>query len=288
MKYAYYPGCSLETSAKEYDLSIREVFKKLGIELVELEDWSCCGSTPGHMTSELLSASLSLRNSQLAAGMGLELVVPCVACLARIRYATETMRREPEFAKKVMKVLNVTNMKEVNTRHPLEIFLNEYGLEKIEPMVERKLNGLKVAPYYGCLLVRPPEVMKFDDPENPTSLDDLCRIVGAVPIEWQSKMECCGAILALSSPDIQIDFSLSILEKAKIAGADIIVLACPLCHSNLETTEVTKKVNMPVLYYSQLLGIGLGISAKSLGLERNLISPFEVLSDYLRKEEVIE
>jgi heterodisulfide reductase subunit B len=284
MKVAYYPGCSLHATAKEYDDSCRLVFKELGVELQEIPGWICCGATPAHLTSHLLGVALPCKNLILADEMDLDTVIaPCAACFNRLKVADQEVKEDLELKKDVEKVLGRPYSGRVEIKHPLEIIAQDIGLEKVRKMVRRELEGLRVASYYGCLLVRPPEAVNFDDPEDPQSLDDLVTTLGGEAVPWAFKTECCGASFSLSETDIVFQLSGEILNEALEAGAECIVVACPLCQSNLDLRQKAiekkcrKRINLPVLYYSELLGLALGMNMRELGLLKHVVNPTKLI-----------
>ncbi len=182
MKYAYYPGCSLHSTALDYDESARSNAAALGIDLVEVPDWTCCGASPAHVTNTLLALSLPVKNLVSAETISKDMVVFCAACYSRFKFAEKALQEEPEMGAEIREILSIEQLPDVKTRHFLDILINDIGLENIQEQIKQDLNGMKVACYYGCLLTRPPKVMEFDDPEQPTFLDDLMKIIGAEAI----------------------------------------------------------------------------------------------------------
>ncbi len=278
LKYAYYPGCSLHSTAVDYDESSRITASTLGIELVEIPNWTCCGASPGHVTDNVLAHSLPIKNLLLAEKISNEMAVVCAACFSRFKFAEKSMRDDPKVRDEIKEVLDLKKIPDVKTRHFLDILINEYGLEEIKKKVKQELKGLKVASYYGCLLIRPPEIVEFDDPEEPTSLDDLVTALGAEAISWPYKNECCGGSFAIGRTDIVLKLTHDILQDAQDASADCIVVACPLCQANLELRQgdinkkFKKKFHLPIFYFTQLLGLALGIKKRKLGLQRAMVS----------------
>jgi heterodisulfide reductase subunit B2 len=279
MKYAYYPGCASESTAREQHSSSQAVARALGIDFVEIPNWSCCGATAAHQTDRLLAASLPAANLIIARKMGLDVVVNCAACYSRLKTANHEVINYPEIRKRVGDALGREYDGSVKVRHLLEVLLEDLGLETIQNRIIYSLNGLKVAPYYGCLLVRPPEVTQFDDPENPTSMDRLVTALGGESLDWPHKVECCGGGLALTRTDVVVKLTDSIIGMAKNAGADCIAVACPMCQSNLDLRqmdiqkETGRKYDMPIVYITQLLGLCLGLSQSELGIGRLMVSP---------------
>jgi len=290
LKYSYYPGCSLEASAKEYDMSLRQSFEKLNIGLVELEDWYCCGATPAHMTSRLLAAALPIDTLILAEKTGLDVVAPCAACFNRLRVSIHEIESDPALGKELTDVIGERFEGGVEVKHPLEVLAKDFGLEKLSSSVVCRLEGLRVACYYGCLMVRPPKVMKFDDDEDPMMMDNVLDAIGAEPVHWYHKVACCGATLGLTKGDSLVRLSYEILRASIDAGADIIAVACPLCQSNLDLHQddmsemFNREIAVPVVYFSQLLGLALGCTPESIGMDRHIVSPRPVLKRFFPKE----
>ena len=279
MRYAYYPGCSLHSTAKEYDHSLRAVCSRLGIELAEIKGWFCCGTTPAHSVSRLLASALPLGNLAIMQKMGLEeVVVPCPACFSRFKSALYNVGNEPGLREEIEQVIKGNWSNEVKVYHPLEIFSEESQLGKISSLVKQEMAGLKVVCYYGCLLTRPPKVAQFDICEYPESMDRVLRALGIATLDWSYKTDCCGASFALTRTDIVLKLSHEILEGAKSVEADAIVVACPLCHTNLDTRqeEIEKTYGMnyklPILYFTQLMGISFGLSPRELLLGKHFVS----------------
>lgn len=284
MKYAYYPGCSLHSTAKEYDRSLRAVCEKVGIELEEVKNWICCGSTPAHTTSRLLSLALPLKNLAEIERSGFrEVIVPCAACFSRFKIAQHEINSEPELAAKVETIIEHKFVDGVKVCHPLEILSNNTGISRLAELVKNDLAGLKVVCYYGCLLTRPPKVMEFDVCEYPQSMDKVLQAVGIPTLDWSYKTDCCGAAFALTRTDIVLKLSHGILEGAKSVGADAIVVACPLCHLNLDTRqeEIEKEYqvtyHLPIFYFTQLIGLAFDIPAEKLLLKRHFVNTEKVL-----------
>ncbi|MGQ9676789.1 MAG: CoB--CoM heterodisulfide reductase iron-sulfur subunit B family protein [Chloroflexota bacterium] len=276
--YAYYPGCSLHGMAREYDHSARLVCQALGIGLNEVEDWVCCGSSSAHSVSHLLSVALPAYNLQLAEKMGLPLAVPCAACFGRLKTAEHELKDEKALAQ-VNEIIDGDFKNSVEILPLMGVFATEERLSKIQAAVTRPLTGLKVASYYGCLLVRPPKVVDLgEDVENPQMMDRIVQAVGAEPVEWPFKTECCGAFMVLPRPDVLHELSHRILSMAKAAGADCLVTACPMCQSNLDMRQgeieakYREKLGLPILYFTQLIGLAMGMSARELEFGKHFVA----------------
>jgi heterodisulfide reductase subunit B len=280
MKVAYYPGCSLHSSASEYDVSFRKVCERLGIEVEEVKNWTCCGTTPAHATSRLLSTALPLKVLADAEKSGLtELLVPCASCFQRLKTAEHEAKEDADLKRQVDSALGTSYSFSVRTLHPLEIFDGEESLSRIRREVRWKPARLRLVCYYGCLLARPPKVMKFDEAEYPMSMDRILGALGIETLDWCYKTDCCGAALSLTRTDIVQKLTHEILKEAKGVGAQAVSVACPLCHSNLDArqAEIEKryktKFRLPVFYFTQLMGLAFGIPASELGFEKHLVSP---------------
>jgi len=283
VKYAYYPGCSSESTARDMHQSTLAVAAALGIEMIEPKGWTCCGATAGHQTDRFLAAALPAANLAKIKDMGLDCVVNCAACYNRMKVANHEIATESQIRSYVSDSIGRDYDGSVKIKHFIEVLLKDIGVEKISSAIKRPLKGLKVACYYGCLLVRPPKVVNFDDPENPKSLDKLVRAIGGEAIEWPYKTECCGSGLSLSRTDVVVNLSDSILGMAKSAGADCVAVSCPMCQVNLDLRQLDIKketgrdYQMPVVYITQLLGLGLGISSKNLGFNKLMVPASNVL-----------
>jgi heterodisulfide reductase subunit B2 len=283
MRYAYYPGCSAESTARDMHQSTLAVARALGIDLVEPKGWTCCGATAGHQTDRLLAVSLPAANLTKVQDMKLDMVVNCAACYSRMKVANHEIAAHSEIRKGVREALDRDYDGSVKVRHLLEVLLEDVGLETITKTVKHSLNGLKVACYYGCLLVRPPKILKFDDPENPTSLDRLVTAMGGTSLEWPCKVECCGGGLSLSRTDVVVELTGSIIDMAASVGADCIAVSCPMCQVNLDlrqqdiNRQTGKNYQIPIVYITQLLGLCLGIGPGELGFNQLMVPASVVL-----------
>ncbi len=283
MKYAYYPGCSAHSTARDMHESALAVAGALGLDLIEPAGWTCCGATAAHQTDPVLAASLPTASLLKVRDMGLDMVVNCAACYNRMKVANHEISTDPTMRKKVGDAVGRDYDGSVKVRHIVEVLLEDVGLDAIKNSIKQSLNGLKVACYYGCLLVRPYEVTNFDDPENPTSLDRLVTAMGGISLDWPHKVECCGGGLSMSRTDVVISLTDSIVGMAKAAGARCIAVSCPMCQINLDMRQqdIEKQTgtrhDMPVLYVTQLLGLCLGIAPERLGLNKLMVSPESVI-----------
>ena len=286
MRYAYYPGCSLHSTGKEYDASLRAVCQKLGIELVEVKDWVCCGSTAAHALSWRLALALPLKNLAEAEKQGLsELLAPCAACFSRFKFALHEIEKKPQLREEMEHVVEHKFGDGVQVLHPLAVLSSQDWLGRLTALAGGKLRGLKVVCYYGCLLVRPPGVTGFDDAENPQSMDRVLRALGASVQDWGYRTDCCGASFSLTRTDIVRKLSHDILEGAREAGAEAVAVACPLCHLNLDSRqkEIEKEYgasyNLPIFYFTQLMGLGFGLSPRELLLGKHFVDTSRKLKE---------
>jgi len=287
MKYAYFPGCSLRATAIEYDKSTQAVCKALGIELVELEDWNCCGATAAYAVERLLSVVWPARDLAIAEREKMDILAPCAGCFHYLARANEMLKDKLELREKTNRVLATIGLEYkgiIEVWHPLDIIINDIGVEEIRKKVVKPLTGLKVATYYGCLLIKPPNITKFENPENPQTLDKLSRALGAVCVPWGKwRTRCCGGALQMVKEDIMLELSKRILVAAEEYGADCIVTACPFCQFNLDVKQSDinsaygTKIKIPILYFTQLLGLALGIEPKELGLDKIVVPATEIV-----------
>ncbi len=283
MKYGYFPGCSLGSFGYDYHLSLKYVTKALGIALIEVKDWVCCGASSAYATSHLLSIALPVLNLSHAEKDGLDkLIAPCPACLSRFKATNFELEQDAGLKNDIWKVFDYKYRGTVKVYHPLEVFA-EMGVEKIRKRIRKKLGGLKVACYYGCLLTRPPQIAQFDNAENPQSMDTLVRALGAETIDWSFKTECCGAVMTLTRSDMVLKLSNDILREAKEAGANAIAVACPLCQANLDGRQrqieetYNTRYGIPILYFTQLMGLAFGALPQEVGIQKLITSPQDVL-----------
>jgi heterodisulfide reductase subunit B2 len=284
MDYAYFPGCSLETTGKPYDQSVREVFKALGLGLHEIEDWNCCGATMYMSVNKLVAYSVSARNLAIAKNMGMDICAPCSSCYTILRKTNRYVAWDPFARKKINEALGAANLSydsNIEVRHPLDILVNDVGIEAIAEKAPFRLDGVKVAPYYGCQIVRPQGF--FDDIDDPQTMDRLLAALGAEVItDYPGKVRCCGGMLMTTYEEIAQNMNEDLLKSAEDYGANVIATACPLCQMNLEAYQPKLNArynshhNMPVVYFSQLVGLAFGIEPKKLGLDTLLVDATKI------------
>ncbi|MFH1625425.1 MAG: CoB--CoM heterodisulfide reductase iron-sulfur subunit B family protein [Pseudomonadota bacterium] len=269
MKISYYPGCSLHGTAKEYDESTRVVCQGLDIDLVELEDWNCCGASSAHSTDEFLSNALPGRNLRIARKAGLDLLVPCAACYCRMK----TAEKEDSSGGEATEIKNLP-----------EFLVEESNINRIKEHIKMPLEGIVIASYYGCLLTRPPKITEARDYENPQSMDELVELLGGESVFWPYKTECCGGSLALTHTDIVKRRVKKIIEMAIEAGAECLVTACPMCQANLDGRqdeigkEEGKEYYLPIFYITELVGVSLKEKKSSKWWKRHFVDPRPLLS----------
>jgi len=283
MKLGYFPGCSLHATAREYEESLKAIAPALDVELEEVQDWACCGATSAHATNRVLSVALPARTLVLAQKQNLaRIFAPCAACYNRLSSAQHALVHDKKIASRVQSILG-DSLRDSVTVLSIAQLLSELT-DKIQERSKTPLSDLKVACYYGCLLVRPPEICNFDDAEAPSSLEKIVRATGATPVKWDGALECCGGGFSLSRTASVVRLSRSILQSARSAGAQALMVACPMCHSNLDFRQQAinkrgKDDPLPVLFVSQLVGLGMGIDPARLGLGRHFVSPRPLLAN---------
>ena len=269
----YYPGCSGLGTSIEYDASTRAVCAALGITLKDIPDWTCCGSTPAHTVDHALSTALAARNFAQAESAGIaDVITPCPSCLKNLKNALHNLE-DPLFAARVNALTERPLQCKHTVRSVLQVIVEDLGLDAVKEKVVRPLKGMKVVPYYGCLMTRPGADMQFDDPENPTSMDRLLEALGAEVLPFPLKVDCCGASYGIPRKDVIVRLSGRLLALAKELGADAVVAACPLCQMNLDLrqSQIDPGLNLPVPYFTQLLGWSLGLDEKALGFDKVIV-----------------
>jgi heterodisulfide reductase subunit B len=288
-KYAYFPGCSLEKMALSYHLSAIETTSKLNVVLQELEDWNCCGATAYFHVDELLAYTLTARNLAMAEKENLDLVAPCSACYKNSYFTNKYLKEDPDLADHINYALEEDDLHfsgKLSVHHLIEVFTSEEGLEAVKNAVVHPLNGLRVAPYYGCQILRPKK--NGEEIEQPDFFEQLLLAIGAEPVDYPSKLRCCGGSLILTSREAALDMVRILLQDAENREAAVIATACPLCQVNVEcyqpqvNQEFGTNLSMPVMYFTQLIGLAFGIPPKRLGIGAEMVSTQEVL-DYIQK-----
>lgn len=280
LSYAYYPGCTLKTSAKEFDISTVKVCEKLGIELKEIADWNCCGASSAHTINPLLGLALPARDLQTAEEMGKPVAVGCAMCWHRLKHTVHALT-DKEKLKQVNEVLGKQFHNTVKVEHLLQIF----GSNGVSLTITKELKGLKAACYYGCVLVRPKAIMEMDDEDNPQLMDRIVRSLGAETVDWDFKTTCCGASLPLAHPEAVVNLSHKILQHAAQQGGNCVVVACPMCHSNLDTRQKAIKAThpdfqeMPIYYFTQLMGLALGFTPEDMYINKHLTDGLSLLKN---------
>jgi heterodisulfide reductase subunit B len=284
----YYPGCSLHSVAAEYDSTVRAVARTLDLELVEPQGWTCCGSSAAHRVAPRLAVELPLTNLALMERAGMDAVaVPCSACFNRLKAAQQEAARNPTLKAEVEAKIGHAIERKLDVRTLVDVMVDKIGVQTVAARTVRPLAGLRVACYYGCLMTRPPQVTEAEQPEDPTDLDRLVRALGATPIDWAHKTSCCGASLSVTRTDIALGLSAKIIAAARSAGAHVIAVACPLCHTNLDDRQPQMNLpaaadgspgGMPVLYFTQLMALAFGLGARTAALAKNMVDPQPVLA----------
>ncbi|MCX8022440.1 MAG: CoB--CoM heterodisulfide reductase iron-sulfur subunit B family protein [Syntrophorhabdaceae bacterium] len=260
MILTYYPGCSLKTSSKFYDASIKRVFSSYGVQMDELDDWSCCGASAAHTIDDKLAHALVARNLSIAEKKGNPLFAPCSACYNRAKTTNETLRIDRSLREEINGVISPLNcLGTVEVLNIIEIFKDFIGLERLTEKLRYDLSSLKVVPYYGCVLTRITKFMPFDDREDPKSMDMVLWISGVETIKWPYKMECCGASKTLTDKDLTFELSSRIMDMAFTLGADAIVTPCPLCQLNLDILPSLGKKErvLPILFLSEVFELAI-------------------------------
>ncbi|HSG42839.1 MAG TPA: heterodisulfide reductase-related iron-sulfur binding cluster [Anaerolineales bacterium] len=281
---AYYPGCSLHSTATEFDTSTRAVFQTLEVKLIEPQGWICCGSSAAHRSDPEAALRLPMENLSIIEQSGFkEVMMPCAACFNRHKTAQHEIKNDPHHGEAVAEIIDYHYQDKVLVNTLMESILRHVGLEKVKSKVVRNLGDLNAVCYYGCLLTRPPEVTGSKHAENPTDMDEIVSALGVNVLDWSYKTCCCGAAHSLSRPDIVLKLSNRLIQQARVTGADLIVVACPLCHTNLDArqTQMMLDETIPVLYLSQLMAYAFGLPDKAVAFHKNLIDPRRLIEEKL-------
>lgn len=278
-EYAYFPGCSLEKMAVSYHMSAMETTRKLGITLHEIEDWNCCGATTYFYIDELLAYTLSARNLAIAEKTGLDVVAPCSACYKNMYFTAAHLKKDADLAEHINFALEEDNLHfngNINVKHLIEVFAKDVGPEELKSKVTKALGGIRVAPYYGCQIVRPQK--EKENVEQPQFFEELLSAIGANPVNYPLKMRCCGGSLILSSRTAALSMVRNLLQCAVDSQAAVVATACPMCQVNLEcyqqqvNQEFGTNFSMPILYFTQLVGLAMGILPKKLGFGKEFVT----------------
>ncbi|MBI5394323.1 MAG: CoB--CoM heterodisulfide reductase iron-sulfur subunit B family protein [Verrucomicrobia bacterium] len=292
-KFAYYPGCSLEKMAQSYHLSAVETARMLGVELKELDDWNCCGATAYFHVDELLAHTLCARNLAMAEAEGMDLVAPCSGCYKNMHACNAHLKKDRDLAEHVNFALEEDNLHfagKIKVRHLIEVFAED--LAAVKAKATNPLTGLKVAPYYGCQILRPRK-FEHENVEEPQYFEDLLGALGATPVDFRLKLRCCGAALIITNREAALSMVRNLLQNAVDSGADVIATACPLCQVNLEcyqdqvNAQFGTNFSVPVFYFTQLMGLAMGIPTKQLGVGTEFVAPPPAMLAACRKTAVV-
>ncbi len=277
MNLGYYPGCALHGSSNDYEQSLRACLGALGVALAEIDDWICCGATAAHSLNHKLAIALPARNLALAHLQGhAEMLAPCPMCSMQLLRAEQAMASDQRLREEISSMVEAEAGSGPRVLNLIQVF-QLIGLDRLKGAVRKPLQDLKPACYYGCLLVRPPTVVDFDDAEQPQSMEAVVSALGAKPVEWSCKTECCGAGMTMAKTETVLELSGRILTNAASHGANCLVTACPMCHVNLDMKQsaieesLGRKLNLPVYYLSDMVGMALGLSTTELGVDRHFV-----------------
>jgi heterodisulfide reductase subunit B2 len=277
VNFGYYPGCALHGSSNDYGQSVRACLQALGVELRELDDWICCGATAAHSLNHTLAVALPARNLAIAERDGLpNLLAPCPMCSMELLKAQSVLAGSDDARRQIADIVELPIQGNTRVLNLIQV-VQQIGLETIQGRVVRPLTEFRPACYYGCLLTRPPKTLQFDDCEHPSSMESILRALGAEPVDWNRKTDCCGAGMTMADEDIVLDLSHKILTNAKHHGANCVVVACPMCHVNLDMkqADVERRYgvshDLVVYYLSDLVGLAVGLSEQQLGIDRHFV-----------------
>jgi heterodisulfide reductase subunit B len=277
MQVPYFPGCTLNTTGKGFDNAVRASTAAVGLELVELPDWNCCGATFPLIADNMLELAAAAHVLVAAREAGDMVTTACTTCYNVLKRTNKFIREHEEERERIEAFIEAEYSGEVEVKDILHLLRDDVGFSAVQEKVKTPLRGLKVASYYGCMVLRPPDEVAYDDPDNPQSLDDLMAALGATPVEFPHKNECCGAYLAVKDPKITREMVYTILKSAQAAGAEAVATNCPLCQFNLDKQQAEmRKIHagyqpIPVFYFSQLMGLALGLDASEYGWDRHYI-----------------
>lgn len=295
MKYGYFPGCVAEDTCKELDISMRLIANRLGIELVKLEDATCCGAGYIQEYNHMLGLFLNGRTFALAEKLGVDTIITiCNSCQLALTKANMKLKNNAESLKKTNDLLSKIDLQysgNIEVKHLLQVLVEDYGLDKLSDIKQVSLH-LNVAPFYGCQLLRPPDIENFDNAEDPKSLEDLIRALGGKPVDYHGRIKCCGFHVLMVNEDISLRMSGDHLQEAKANGADCVVTICPLCHLVLDMYQPRMekklgiKLKLPVLHFTQLIGLALGFNPKELGVNKHIVKATNIFRQQISSEEV--
>lgn len=277
MDFGYYPGCALHGSSNDYGQSVRACLQALGVGLRELDDWICCGATAAHSLNHTLAVALPARNLAIAERDGLSnLLAPCPMCSMELLKAQSVLSQSDDLRRKMSKIVELPIQGDTRVLNLIQV-LQQIGFDAIKSKAVRPLGDFRPACYYGCLLTRPPATLHFDDCEHPESMETILRALGAEPVDWNYKTECCGAGMTMADEDVVLDLSHKILANAKQHGANCMVVACPMCHVNLDMKQADIerrhgcRHDLVVYYLTDLVGLAVGLSERELGIDRHFV-----------------
>ncbi len=277
MKVSYFPGCTLNTTGKGFDNAVRAATAAVGLELIELAEWNCCGATYPLIVDNMLELAAPAHVLVAARNQGSTVTTACTTCYNVLKRTNKFIREHPDERERLNAFIEAEYQGEVEVKDILHLLRDEVGFAAVQEKVQRPLKDLKVACYYGCMVLRPPAEVAYDDPDHPRSLDDLMTALGAMPVDYPHKNECCGAYLTVSAPEVTREMVYTILKSAQLAGAQAVVTNCPLCQFNLDKRQAEMAQfhagfqSLPVFYFSQLMGLALGLDASEYGWERHYI-----------------
>ncbi len=277
MDFAYYPGCALHGSSNDYERSVRACLGALNASLKELDDWICCGATAAHSLNHKLAVALPARNLAIAERDGADgMLAPCPMCSAQLLKAAQSLQNDAALRKEMSEIVELPVVGSTKVLNLIEVF-QQLGLDSLKASAKNSLAEYKPACYYGCLLTRPPEVLRFDDCEQPSSMETILSALGAAPVEWNYKTECCGGGMTMAREETILDLSNKILGDAVAHGANCVVVACPMCHVNLDMKQADVErasavaYGLPIYYLSDLVGLALGLAPSALGVDKHFV-----------------
>jgi heterodisulfide reductase subunit B len=285
MNVSYFPGCTLNTTGKGFDKAVRASMAVVGLDLVELPEWNCCGATYPLIIDNMLELAAPAHVLVAARDQGSTVTTACTTCYNVLKRTNLFIREHEEERERINTFIEAEYSGEVEVKDILHLLRDDVGFDAVREKVKRPLKDLKVASYYGCMVLRPPDEVAYDDPDHPQSLDDLMDALGATPVDFPHKNECCGAYLAVKDSAITREMVYTILKSAQAAGAEALVTNCPLCQFNLDKqqTEMRKSYagyqSIPIFYFSQLMGLAFGLDASDYGWERHYIDARPLLSE---------